>query len=54
MENDGTVYSKLLLEISAAIQDVLGDNAELPAEDYEITASDIDEIAHKTKFYLDL
>lgn len=43
---------KLLKEFACAINAVLGEDAE--SEDYEVDASDINEIAHKVKFYMDL
>lgn len=43
---------KLLCEFKAAINAVLGEDAE--SEDYEVDASDINEIARKVKFYMDL
>ena len=48
-----TIEEKLTQEFVAAISSVLGDKAE---EEFEgnINRADIDEIAKKVKFYLDL
>lgn len=49
-----TVKEKLLQELSCAIDAVYGDQAEEDVEDNPISSSDIDAVARKTKFYLDL
>ena len=48
------VKEKLIQEFSAAILSVLGENAELSTTEYEIDKNDINAIANKVKFYLDL
>lgn len=48
-----TIQEKLEQEFSAAIQSVLGDVADQEFED-NIRNADIDEIARKVKFYLDM
>ena len=49
-----TVKEKLLQELACAIDAVYGDAAEEDAEENPITSNDIDAVAKKTKFYLDL
>ena len=49
-----TVNEKLIEEFGCAISAVLGINEDKDVKDYEISADDIDEIARKVKFYLDL
>lgn len=48
------VKEKLKDEFCCAIAAVLGDLEDLDVSEYEITGSDIDTIAKKVKFYLDL
>lgn len=49
-----TVKEKLMQELECAINAVFGDDADKETEDVEISKSDIDAIAHKVKFYMDL
>ena len=49
-----TVKEKLLQEFSAAISATYGELENADADRLEITASDINAIARKVKFYLDL
>ena len=49
-----TVKEKLIQEFGCAITAVLGDEADKGTEDVEISESDIDAIAKKVKFYMDL
>ena len=49
-----TVREKLMQEFEAAIEAVYGDVAEDDEEYVEIEAGDIDAIARKVKFYLDI
>lgn len=48
-----TIREKLLQEFGAAIIAVFGDIAEKEYDDKQVSAGDIDSIAHKVKFYLD-
>jgi len=50
-----TVKERLLQEIECAINAVLGDNADKEdGEEYNVDSADVDLIAKKTKFYMDL
>lgn len=49
-----TTYEKLMEELGAAIVAVYGEKADNEYTKGEITAEDINVIAHKVKFYLDL
>lgn len=49
-----TVYEKLKEEFDCAILAIFGDLADDDFDLENISASDIDAIAHKVKFYLDL
>ena len=49
-----TVKEKLMQELECTIDSVLGDYAEEEYEYTKITNSDIDEIARKLKWYLNL
>ena len=49
-----TVKEKLLQELECAINAVYGDVADQDADEVEIEAADVEAIAKKTKFYLDL
>ncbi len=50
-----SVKEKLLQEYEAAINAVLGDNADKEeGEEYNVDSADIDLISKKTKFYMDL
>ena len=50
-----TVKEKLLEELECAINAVLGDYANQEfEEEYVVDAEDIDQIAKKVKFYMDL
>ena len=49
-----SVKEKLLQELACAIDAVYGDEAEKDVDENPITSSDIDAVARKTKFYLDL
>lgn len=49
-----TVKEKLIQEFGAAIVAVLGDNADLETEDYELDSGDLEAIHKKVLFYLDL
>jgi 2-methylcitrate dehydratase PrpD len=49
-----TVYEKLKEEFGCAIMAILGDMADNDFDPENISASDIDAIARKVKFYLDL
>ena len=49
-----TIKEKLLEEFGSAIYAIFGDLQEEDSSDYALTASEIDAIAQKVKFYLDL
>lgn len=49
-----TVYDKLKEEFGCAILAIFGDEADKEFENGSVSASDIDAIARKVKFYLDL
>ena len=49
-----TIKEKLLEEFEAAIYATFGVLQEEDTSDYVLTASDIDAVAQKVKFYLDL
>jgi len=49
-----TIKEKLIQEFGCAITAILGDDADKEAEDVEISKADIDAIAKKVKFYMDL
>lgn len=49
-----TIKEKLLQEFGAAIIAVFGDIAEKEYDANEISASDVEDVAHKVKFYMDL
>jgi len=49
-----TVKEKLIQEFGCAITAVFGDEADKETEDVEISKSDIEAIAKKVKFYMDL
>lgn len=49
-----TVYEKLKEEFSCAIIAILGDGADNEFDPENISADDIEAIARKVKFYLDL
>ena len=53
-EKPMSVKEKLLQELACAIDAVYGDQAEKDVDENPITSSDIDAVARKTKFYLDL
>lgn len=48
-----TIREKLLQEFGAAIIAIFGDIAEKEYDAKQVSAGDIDSIAHKVKFYLD-
>ena len=51
----GTVKERILQEVECAIAAVLGDNEEKEdGEEYHVSAGDINEIARKVKWYMDL
>ena len=49
-----TVRDRLIEEFDCAISAVLGSNEDKDEEKYQVDAADIDAIAKKVKFYLDL
>lgn len=49
-----TVKEKLMQEFGAAIEAVFGDLSSMDEELVEVDEKDIDAIANKVKFYLDL
>ena len=49
-----TVKEKLLTELSCAIVAVYGDDADKEVEQVELTKEDLQAIAKKVAFYLDL
>ncbi len=49
-----TVYEKLMEEFGAAITAVLGDQADKEMDEVELDVLDIEAIAKKVAFYLDL
>lgn len=50
-----TVKERILQEVECAIAAVLGDNEEKEdEEEYQVSAGDINEIARKVKWYMDL
>lgn len=49
-----TVKERLLEEFESAINAVLGDNGYKDTDDYNVDSSEINAIAHKVKFYMDL
>jgi len=53
-KNIQTVYEKLREEFGCAIVAVLGDAADKKFENGSISEADIDDIARKVKFYMDL
>ena len=53
-KNTQTVYEKLREEFGCAIVAVLGDAADKKFENGSISEADIDDIARKVKFYMDL
>ena len=53
-ETNRSVRDRLIEEFDCAITAVLGDNEEKDEQEYQVDASDIDAIAKKVKFYMDL
>ena len=49
-----TIKEKLLSELECAINAVYGDTADNEYTTDQVGAGDIDAIAHKVKFYMDL
>lgn len=49
-----TIRERLLEELDCAITAELGDNAEKDEKEYQVDASDIDAIAKKVKWYMEL
>lgn len=49
-----TIKEKLLQEFGAAISAVFGDIAEKEYDANEISAIDVEDVARKVKFYMDL